>query len=135
MTGTPSDNTNSLSLALDARKAVRALLAFKRDGVRDDQLRQALSDAVASLNALNTGTSLFVHLSATSSYESYDQIRTVQEAQRALSDDRLTEKLQLLLTEHEGEDMQVSLNSAILFFTAIENRALQKYNQSFGFNL
>lgn len=135
MTGTPSDNTNSLSLALDARKAVRALLAFQRSGVRDNQLRQALSDVVASLNALNTGTSLFANLSSTSSYESYDQIRTVQEAQRALSDDKLTEKLQLLLTEPEGKDVQVSLQSAILFFTAIENRALQKYNQSFGFNL
>jgi len=135
MTGTPSDNMNSLSLALDARKAVRALLAFKRDGVRDNQLRQVLSDAVVSLNALNTGASLFAHLSSTSSYESYDQIRTVQEAQTALSDDKLTEKLQLLLAEPEGRDVQANLHSAILFFTAIENRALQKYNQSFGFNL
>ena len=62
MNGLQSDTTNSLSLAVDARKAVKALVAFRRSGLRDEQLRQVLSDAVASLNALNAGTSLFANL-------------------------------------------------------------------------
>ncbi len=135
MNGLQSDTTNSLSLAVDARKAVKALVAFRRSGLRDEQLRQVLSDAVASLNALNAGTSLFANLSPASSYESYEQIRTVQEVQAAISDDKLTEKLQLLLGESAGEQIQESVQSAIRFFTAIENRALQKYNQSFGVGL
>jgi len=135
MNGTQNDTTNSLCLALDARKAVKALVAFRRSGIRDEQLRQVLSDAVASLIALNSDTSLFANLSRASSYESYEQIRTVQEVQRAISDDRLTEKLQLLLADPAGEQIQESVQSAIHFFTAIENRALQKYNQSFGFGL
>jgi hypothetical protein len=135
MAGTLSDNTNSLSLALAARKAVKALVTFRNSGVRDDRLREALADAIASLNALNVGASLFANLSNASSYESYEQIQTVQEVQRAISDDKLTEKLQLLLVEAAGESVQESVQSAIQFFTAIENRSLQKYNQSFGFGL
>ena len=135
MLGTLNDNTNSLSLALDARKAVKALIAFRKDGVRDDRLKQALADAVASLDALNSGASLFANLSSASSYESYEQIRTVQEVQTALSDERLTEKLKRLIAEPMDERVQDNVQSAIHFFTAIENRALQKYNQSFGFGL
>jgi hypothetical protein len=136
MNSTQSDNTNSLSLALDARKAVKALVAFRKSGVRDEQLQLVLSDALASLHALNSGSSLYANLSSTSSYESYEQIQTVQEVQKAISDDRLTEKLeQLLRADRVEEQTQESVQSAIHFFTAIENRALQKYNQSFGFGL
>jgi hypothetical protein len=132
MVNTANDNTSSLSLALDARKAVKALISYRRDGVRDECLRQVIADAVASLNALNTGVALFANLSHSSSYESYEQIRTVQEVQTALSDNRLVQKLQVLLDVPQPEGLQESLDLAIHFFTAIENRALQKYNQAFG---
>ena len=68
----------SLSLAIDARKAVKALIASETSGVLDDQLRQVLADAVTSLNALSSGTPLYANLSKSSSFESYDQIRAVQ---------------------------------------------------------
>lgn len=134
MNGTQNDNTNSLSLAIDARKAVKALMASESSGVLDEQLRQVLEDAVASLNALNSGTPLYANLSKASSFESYDQIRAVHEVQLAMSDDRLTERLQLLLADSAGEHLQENKEYAIQFFTAIENGALQNYNQSFQFS-
>lgn len=136
MPGTLNDNTYSLSLAFDARKAVKALVAFKREGVKDDRLKEAVEDVIASLNALNSGTPLFAHLSSASPFQSYEQIQTLQEVQAALSDDRLTEKLQnLISTESEGDALRESVDFAIQFFTAVENRALQKYNQAFGFGI
>ncbi|MGA3372521.1 MAG: hypothetical protein ABSC48_12250 [Terracidiphilus sp.] len=134
MNGTQSDNTNSLSLAIGARKAVKALMVSEASGILDEQLRQVLADAVASLNALNSGTPLYANLSKASSFESYDQIRAVHEVQLAMSDGRLTERLQLLLTDSAGEHVQENKEYAIQFFTAIENRALQNYNQSFQFS-
>jgi|NGEPerStandDraft_6_1074524.scaffolds.fasta_scaffold102779_2 hypothetical protein len=136
MLSTLNDNTYSLSLAFDARKAVKALMAFKRDGLKkDDRLKSAVEDVIASLNALNSGTPLFAHLSSASCFQSYEQIQTLQEVQTALSDDRLTEKLQNLIAEPPGELLNESVDSAIQFFTAVENRALQKYNQAFGFGI
>ena len=124
----------SLSLAIDARKAVKALIASETSGVLDDQLRQVLADAVTSLNALSSGTPLYANLSKSSSFESYDQIRAVHEVQMAMSGEKLTERLQLLLAGSPGEHVQENMQFAIQFFTAIENRALQKYNQSSRFN-
>lgn len=134
MNGTQSDNTNSLSLAIDARKAVKALMVSETSGVLDDQLRQVLADAVASLNALNSGTPLYSNLSKASSFESYDQIKAVHEVQLAMFDGKLAERLQLLLTDSASEHVQENKEDAIRFFTAIENQALQNYNQSFQFS-
>jgi len=131
MPATLDDNTYSLSLAFDARKAVKALIALRRSGQRDEHLKHAVEDVIASLNALNTGSPLFAHLSDASPFQSYEQIQTLQEVQTALSDDRLTEKLRNVITE-SGEVPNESVEFAIRFFTAVENRALQRYNQAFG---
>jgi hypothetical protein len=128
MLGALNDNTYSLSLAFDARKAVKALIAFKRDGVTDDRLKKAVEDVIVSLRALNSGTPLFANLSSGSSFQSYEQIRTLQEVQTALSDDRL-------ITEHPPDGLEESIDSAIRFFTAVENKALQRYNHAFGLSV
>jgi len=131
MPGTLDDNTYSLSLAFDAREAVKSLKALRRGGHRGEQLKQAIEDVIASLDALNTGSRLFGHLSDASSFQSYEQIQTLQEVQAALSDDRLTEKLRNVITDSGGVPNE-SIDVAIQFFTALQNRALQRYNQTFG---
>lgn len=133
MLGNSNDGGYALSLALDARKAVKALVAYKRDGFRDNRLKKAVQDVIVSLNALNSGTPLFANLSSASAFQSYEQIRTLQEVQAALSEDRLTEKLKNLITEDPGDRLNESVESAIRFFTAVENTALQRYNHAFSF--
>ncbi|MGO9316481.1 MAG: hypothetical protein ACLPXT_12230 [Terracidiphilus sp.] len=135
MLATMSDNTNSLSLALDARTAVKALNALQKGGEVREELERAMSDAVTSLNALSSGTPLFAHLSSTSSFENYDQIQTLQEVQKAFPDVDLAGKLALVTNANDPDQRQQGIMFAIAFFSALEKRALQKFNRSYGFGI
>jgi hypothetical protein len=127
------DNTNSLSLALDARTAVKALNAWRKGGEAHQELKVAMKDAVTSLRALNSGTALFENLSPSSSFESYEQIQTLQEVQSAFPNDDVADKLALAMNEGiDATQHQQYVAFAIAFFSALEKRALQKFNQSYG---
>jgi hypothetical protein len=135
MLGTMSDNASSLSLALDARLAIKALNSYRKDGVSKGPLVKAIDDAISSLNALNSGASLFDNVADSSPYESYEQIQTLQEVQLQIADDRLAEKLAALLADEDQSRRERNVDFAITFFVALENRALKKYNQSFGLGI
>ena len=136
MHSTMSDNSNSLSLALDARTAVKALNALQRGGEVHQELKTAMSDAVTSLRALNSGSPLFAHLSPSSSFESYEQIQTLQEVQSAFPNEDVANKLASVTNEaNDAAQRQQYVEFAILFFSALEKRALQKFNQSYGFGI
>src|SRR5438874_1632389 len=87
MVSASTDRTNYLSLALDARMTIKALARLRQTGSESTELRQALDDTVESLRALSSGGSLFARLHAGSSYESYEQIRTLQEVQLTMKDE------------------------------------------------
>lgn len=127
-----SDSTNYLSLALDARKTIKALVAFSENGVQNADLQTALNDAAESLKALNSGEALFAHLKPASSYEFYEQISTLQEVQLSMKDERLPEKLEMVVNAANVDQRRDSAELALRFFVALENRALQKFSRSAG---
>lgn len=136
MLATMSDNTNSLSLALDARTAVKALNVLRKGGgeVRSE-LQTAMTDALVSLRALNSGAPLFAGLSPSSAFENYEQIQTLQEVESAFPGQDVEAKLALVTNERDPAQRQQGIAFAIEFFTALEKRALQKFNRSYGFGI
>jgi hypothetical protein len=128
------DNSNSLSLAIDARMAIKALHELQRGGEANEQLRTAVEDVVVSLRALNSGDPLFANLSPLSSFESYEQIRTLQEVRSEFNED-VSAQLDLVTKQGDPERKRQGIAFAIVFFTALERRARQKFNQSEGFGI
>jgi len=132
---TMSDNSNSLSLALDARMAVKALHALRPGEEANVALREAMGDVKISLNALNSGAALFANLSPSSSFESYDQIQTLQEVKSDFVDQDVEAKLDLVDKKDDPVQQKQGIDFAIIFFTALERRARQKFNRSYGFGI
>ena len=129
-----SDNSSSLSLALDARMAVKALHALRPGEEANVALREAMGDVKTSLNALISGAPLFANLSPSSSFENYDQIQTLQEVRSAFDVD-VSAKLDLVTKEDDPVQQRQGIEFAIVFFTALERRARQKFNGSYGFGI
>ncbi len=136
MQATTSDNTNSLSLALDARTAVKALNALRKGGEANEELKRALEDALTSLKALDSGSPLFANLSPSSAFENYEQIQTLQEVRSTFSENsvELEAKLSSVTNGNPAQVMD-GIEFAIPFFSALEKRALQKFNRSYGFGI
>jgi len=132
MVSASTDRTNYLSLALDARKTIKALGQLLQTGAASTELREALDDTVESLRALTSGGSLFSRLHAGSSYESYEQIRTLQEVQLTMKDEHLADRLSAVGASPDAAERNQNIEWAIMFFAALENRALQRYNRSAG---
>lgn len=135
MQASVSDNSSSLSLAIDARMAIKALHELQQGGEANESLRRAVEDVAVSLKALNTGAPLFANLSPFSPFESYDQFQTLQEVQAAFSGNDVEAKLELVTKSHDPVQRQQGIDFAIAFFTALERRARQKFNQSYGFGI
>lgn len=132
MLNTTADPANYLSLALDARKAIKALLQFSEKGTESVELKDALDDTVESLRALTSGGSLFDRLHQQSPYQYYEQIKTLQEVQSAMKDEHLADKLSDLSSNPDPAQRRQNIQIAITFFSALENRALQRYHRSAG---
>jgi hypothetical protein len=130
-----SDNSSSLSLAIEARMAIKALHELQRGGEAKESLRRAVEDVAVSLKALNNGDPLFANLSPTSPFESYEQFQTLREVQSAFSGDDVEAKLELATKSENPAQRQQGIVFAIAFFTALERRARQKFNQSSGFGI
>lgn len=128
-----SDNTSALSLALDARIAIKALKVYRKSGTQGQGVQKAVNDAIESLRALSSGASLFDKISPSSPYETYSQIQTLREVETEFADEHLVDKLAASIEDASPADREQSIDYAINFFVALENRALRKYNQSFSY--
>jgi len=136
MQGTMTDNSSSLSLALGARMAIKALYEVQRGGKANSALKKAMGDVTTSLKALSTpGTPLFAHLSSSSSFESFDQIQTLQEVQSTFPEENVEEKLGFAISAPDSELKRQGIEFAIIFFSALERRARQKFNQPSGLGI
>jgi hypothetical protein len=136
MQGTMTDNSSSLSLALGARMAINALYSLQRGGRANKALKKEVRDVTTSLKVLNTpGKPLFAHLSPSSSFESFDQIQTLQEVKSAFPGENVEEKLELAIGASDRELQRQGVEFAIIFFSALERRARQKFNQPVGFGI
>jgi hypothetical protein len=130
MVSVNTDRTNYLSLALDARKTIKALRQASETGNESDELKGAIDDTVESLRALSTGALLFARLHPLFPYQHYEQVKTLEEVQSAMKDEHLADRLsELNITVDPGHREEL-IKLAIVFFSALENRALQRYNTS-----
>lgn len=128
MLKTTGDTGSSLSLALSSRLAVKALMNLQDQAAPDAELKGVLNDVVLSLAAIKSGGPLFARLTSRSNFEDYAQMQTLAEVGSAFAD--VTRELQTILTsQKKTKKRERSIESAIEFFTALESRALQKYNQ------
>ena len=125
-----TDRTNYLSLALDARKTIKALRQAVQTGTETEELKGAIHDTVESLRALSSGELLFSNLNPQFSYQHYEQVKTLEEVQSAMKEQNVADRLSELNDALEPDQRVAIINLAILFFSALENRALQRYNTS-----
>lgn len=126
-----SDTGSSLSLALGSRLAIKALATLQDQAAPNSALKAALDDVVTSLEAISTGGPLFGHLTTPSSFEHYDQIQVLADVNSAFGDDHLADKLHsVVLVGGDPAERQRNIDLAIDFFTALETRALRKYNEA-----
>jgi hypothetical protein len=130
MVSVNTDRTNYLSLALDARKTIKALMQASETGTETPQLKGAIDDTVESLRALSSGALLFSHLQPQSPYQHYEQVKTLDEVQSAMKDEHLADRLSELKDTVDPAHREKIIKLAIAFFSALENRALQRYNTS-----
>ena len=130
MVSVNTDRTNYLSLALDARKTIKALMQAAQTGTETDELKGAIRDTVQSLRALSTGALLFNNLHPQFPYQHYEQVKTLEEVQSVMKDENLADKLSELYGAIEPPHRDEIIKLAISFFSALENRALQRYNTS-----
>lgn len=133
MVSVSTDRTNYLSLALDARKTIKALMQASETGSGTPELKGAIDDTVKSLRALSSGGLLFANLHPQFPYQHYEQVKTLQEVQSAMGDAHLADRLSELSELNDAAEpahRQALLQLAITFFSALENRALQRYNTS-----
>ena len=73
----------------------------------------------------------FGHLTAPSSFDHYDQIQVLDDVRSAIGDDQLAEKLHSVVIAGGNEtERQRNIDLAIDFFSALECRALRKYNEA-----
>jgi hypothetical protein len=136
MQSTMTDNSSSLSLALGARMAIKALYELQKSGKANSALTKAMDDVTTSLKALSTpGAPLFAHLSSSSSFESFDQIQTLQEVQTTFPNVNVEEKLGFVIGAPDPELKRQGIEFAIVFFSALERRARQKFNQPTGLGI
>jgi hypothetical protein len=130
MVSVNTDRTNYLSLALDARKTIKALMQASETGTETPQLQGAINDTVESLRALSSGELLFSHLHPQFPYQHYEQVKTLEEVESAMKEKHLADRLAELKGTVDPAHRKEIIKLAITFFSALENRALQRYNTS-----
>lgn len=125
------DSTGSLSLALGSRLAIKTLVASRDKAHVDSEVQSTVHDVVASLDAINKQGPLFEHLTAPSNFERYEQFELLAEAKSAFHDCDLEARLNAILTtDTDAVERQKNIDLAIDFFTALESRAIQRYNNA-----
>jgi len=124
------DYAGSLSLALGSRLAIKSLAASRDSTQLDARVQSTVIDVVTSLNAITTQGPLFQHLTAPSNFERYEQFELLAEVQSAFHDRNLVTRLSAILTDADTAERKKNIDLAIDFFTALESRALQRYNNA-----
>ena len=131
----PSTDSRSryLLLALASRNLIKSLMTYVERGQADDNLRLALEDVAGSLRASKDANSLFGPVPTESPFRNYEQVLILEEAEKAVHDNNIGEKLSHVLNgSPERDERRAGTASAIEFFYALENRALYHYNRQTG---
>jgi hypothetical protein len=117
-----------LSLALDARRALKAIRVASSGDTDLAELRDAIRAATESLEALLTHPDLYSNHSPGKDY-GFEEIQTLREVFFTSFDPKaLVRSLKSLISEESGRPAQEDFDSARKFFRALESRALHHYN-------
>jgi len=114
-----------LSLALDARLAIKALRQKPSRGEAVSQLRESVRAALDSLKAISRSDELYAQLGELEPYEHFEQMYTLQQVWLSLKDSNLVEELQNLSSESPSLEARAA---ALKFFSEVERRALHYYS-------
>jgi hypothetical protein len=114
-----------LSLALDARLAIKALRRKSSLAAAAPQLHESVRAALDSLKAISRGGELYAQLGELKPYEHFEQMYTLQQVWVSLKDSNIVEELQNLFSESPSLEAKTA---ALKFFFEVERRALHYYN-------
>lgn len=121
------DRTNYLTLALQARSAIKRLRLVLAGGEPTPELKSALR---AALNSLSEPTpqsgSPVSRLHDETGFNRFEGIQTLEEVVRVLDDPSLEEEIGRIYAgeKYTEEDVRATIG----FFSAVENRALYHYD-------
>src|SRR5437660_7258956 len=115
-----------LTLALEARSAIKRLKLLLKTKEYTPELKSALKAAAVSLRAVDSQKNLYSKLYDDVGYSRFEEIETLQEVRRMLGDTGVGAHLERVLSGVNCTDEDV--RAAIRFFSAMENRALYHYN-------
>ncbi len=120
------ERINYLSLALQARSAMKRLRLLSATSEPAPELKSALQAALKSLTSQKHPEGLYSKLYDEPGFNRFEEIQTVEEVIRVLDDPNLKDRIELILggQKYTGEDVR----AVIGFFSAVENRALYHYD-------
>ncbi len=120
------ERINYLSLALQARSAIKRLRLLQPATEPAPELKSALQAALNSLTNPNPQEGLYTRLYDEAGFNRFEEIQTVEEVIHSLDDPSLREEIGRIFT---GRDYtEGDIRATIRFFSAVENRALYYYD-------
>jgi hypothetical protein len=123
-------NARYLSLALDARKIIDALILFVKE-TDTPRMETLVGKVLESLNASTDRERIFSSAQRRSLFGDYERMQTLEEVQREFPTENIGERLQeLLRNDIDAQLRKKSAEQAIQFFCALEGRALERYTQA-----
>jgi hypothetical protein len=120
------ERINYLSLALQARSAIKRLRLLSPANEPAPELRSALQAALNSLTSTKSQEGLYSRLYDEAGFNRFEEIQTVEEVIYVLDDSNLKDRIERILEGQKYADEDVS--TVIRFFSAVENRALYHYD-------
>jgi hypothetical protein len=120
------ERTNYLSLALQARSAIKRLRLVLVGGEPTPELKSALGAALNSLSEPTPKSGSVSRLHDEAGFNRFEEIQTVEEVIRVLDDPDLRDEIARICAgkAYTAEDVR----AVIGFFSAVENRALYHYD-------
>jgi hypothetical protein len=123
-------NARYLSLALDARKVIDALILFVKE-TDTPRMETLVGKVLESLNASTDRERIFSSAQRRSLFGDYERMQTLEEVKREFPTENIGERLQeLLRNDVDAQLRKKSAEQAIQFFCALEGRALERYTQA-----
>jgi hypothetical protein len=120
------ERVNYLSLALQARSTIKRLSLLTPPAEPSSELRLALQAALNSLSEPKPREGLHSRLYDEAGFNRFEEIRTIEEVIRVLSDPNLKGEIERILA---GKNYtQADVAATVRFFSAVENRALYHYD-------
>jgi|ERR1700722_9188352 hypothetical protein len=126
----PESNARYLSLALDARKVIDALVLFVKE-TDVPRMEVLVGGVLESLSAAHDRERLFSSTQRRSLFGDYERMQTLEEVKRKFPAEDISERLQQVLRKDIDAGLRrKNAEQAIQFFCALEGRALERYTQA-----